>query len=147
MATLPTTVSSTDEGLKRGAGKQRSARSLHAESEKILQIVFRVARLGPEAPRRSTTHHYYRAILRGSGGSFHLAGSYAAQGRGSEHGQNTDSAPPLWIERRCGLRSALHAVNRFVPEHQGPEALVTYRIHKGARTCRLLWKWMVHRGR
>lgn len=141
MTTLPSSTT-TDDWAKGAEPERGDAQALHADSDKILQIVFRVARMG-SGKRHGPLHHHYRAILWGPGRQFHLAGSHVSSSSGDNPAQNAPgSGPSLWVERRCGLRGALHAVNRFVPEHQGAGAHVTYRIHKGRKTCRALWRWM-----
>ena len=149
MNSIPTANGTEVEGV--GADKTEDetseterdeALSVHAEAEKVLRIVFKVA--DTEADR---LHRYYRAILRDSDGAFHLAGGHVLVGRGGAYFEDTtpDSESPFWIERGCGLRTALCRVNSFIPEHSAPRHQIAYSIRKGERKCRTLWNLMQRR--
>lgn len=141
LPTLPPT-SDTNSVKKRDENQRRKARSVHARAEKVLRVVFKVACPGSGRP-----HRYYRAILRGSGGPFHLAGGHVVVASGGEYAEDTTagSEPPLWIERDIGLRDALHAVNDFAPTRPSGDPYVAAQFLKGRKKCKLLWELMMRR--
>ena len=138
LPTLPTT-SKTNSDEKRGKDERRKARSVHACAEKVLRVVFKAASPGSGPP-----HRYYRAILRGPSGSFHLAGGHVVLPSGGDYAEDTTagSEPPLWIERDIGLRDALHAVNDFGPTRPSGDPYVAVQFLKGRTKCKALWELM-----
>jgi hypothetical protein len=138
MMILHTTTPDTDDDHEQDEKWRREALSVHAESEKVLRVVFTVADRGPRKP-----HRYYRAILRGLGGKFHLAGGHVRVVDGS-YVEDTSAGcePPFWVKRRCGLRRALHAVNSFVPGHRSGDAHIATQFLEGRRKCQTLWRLM-----
>jgi len=156
ISTLPTTTSDASGGTKRSETdtnrietsenrsktRWREALYLHAESEKVLRAVFKVA-----TPGRGKPHRHYRAILHGPGGGFHLAGGHVLVGRGGAHVEDPTacSEPPFWVARGVGLRKALCAVNGFVPRHRSGDAHVATQFLKGRRKCLTLWGCMKRR--
>lgn len=123
-----------------------AARSVHAHSEKILQVIFKVAGPGSENPRRYYPRRYYRAILQGPSGQIHLAGGHVVLGRGDRTPEPEDE-PPFWATLDYGLRNALIAVNGFLPRHQRPDNHVAVKFLKGRRKCWELWREMKRTGR
>ena len=147
LPTLRTTTSDTDDGETHGTDKRRKARSVHASAEKVLRVVFKAASPGSGPP-----HRYYRAILRGSGGPFHLAGRHAVLAPTGARAEDTTagskpparetpvSETPLWVKRDVGLRAALHAVNDFAPSRPGEDPHVAVQFLTGRKQCLLLWE-------
>lgn len=89
MINLHTTTSDTGDNHKQSDTGWREAASVHAEAEKVLRVVFKVADLETQKP-----HRYYRAILRGPGGDFHLAGGHVrVDCDGAYVADRTDVAP------------------------------------------------------
>lgn len=145
MTCFPTTPSDTDNDERHDDDEQREALSLHAESEKVLRVVFKVAEPVAENPRRSyQAHRYYRAILRGPSGEFHLAGGHVVIDGDGGYAEDatTGSEPRFWVERCLGLGEALHAVNNFIPRHRGGGTLIAPQFLKGRRKCHVLWQLM-----
>jgi len=136
---LPTASSNTNSKKKRGTDERHDAWSVHARAEKILQIVFKAANRGSGPP-----HHYYRAILRGSDGPFHLAGRHAVLTPSDACAEDpaASTEPPLWVERNIGLRDALHAVNGFTPSRPGEDPHVAVQFLTGRKKCKALWELM-----
>lgn len=140
MINLHTTTSDTGDNHKQSDTGWREAASVHAEAAKVLRVVFKVA-----DPGARKAHRYYRAILRGPGGDFHLAGGHVrVDCDGAYVADRTDGAP-FWIERGCGLRDALHAVNSFGPRRRRGGAYITVQFLKGRRKCQTLWRLMKKR--
>jgi hypothetical protein len=138
MMTLHTTTSNTDDDHEQDETWRREALSVHAESEKVLRVVFTVADRDTRKP-----HRYYRAILRGPGGKFHLAGGHVRVGDGSYvEDTSAGSESPFWVKRRCGLRHGLHAVNSFMPKHRSGDAHIATQFLEGKRKCQTLWRLM-----
>lgn len=141
--TLPNARSETESNGRSSEAKRKEALSVHANTENILRVVFKVA-----DPHSGPPHRYYRAILRAPNGRVHLAGGHVRVARGDKYVEDPSagSESPFWVDRGVDLESALREVNGFVPKHQSADTYVATRFLEGRRQCLTLWQAMKDKG-
>jgi hypothetical protein len=133
----PTTCDADVKRLETGGHETHSGTG---DVEGILLVIFKVGTPGPEKP-----HRYFRSIVRGLGGDFHLAGGHARVMGGGKYyveDRSAGSESPFWVRRDIGLERALREVNGFVPKHRGPDTYVATQFLKGRKKCLALWRSM-----